>query len=122
MAAETRAPRICSGLSAAGEIEDAVPDDADALEAGHLFAPLGVDSDVDGQRRVGLEQFGCPLGEGDEAFGVGKIGGLEEDSVDEREDGGVGSDADGQGEHNHEGEHPVAEETADGVADFGSHR
>ena len=81
-----------------------------------------VDGDVDGQRRVGLEQLGRPLGEGHEAFGVGKIGGPEEDSVDEGEDGGVGADADGQGEHDHEGEHPVAEQAADGVADFVSHR
>ncbi len=110
------------GLSAAGEIEGAVADDADAFEAGHLFAPLGVDSDVDGQRGIGLEQLGSPLGESHEAFGMGKIGGLEEDSVNEREDGGIGSDADGQREHDHEGEHPVAEEAADGVADFGSHR
>ena len=109
------------GLSAAGEIEDGGLGDADALEAGDLLAPLRVDGDIDGQRGVGLEQLGRPLGEGDEAFGVGKIGGLQEDAVDEGKDGGIGADSHGQGEDDHEGEDPVAEQAAYGVADFVSH-
>ena len=110
------------GLSAAGEIEDGGLGDADAFEAGHLFAPLRVDGDIDGQRGVGLEQLGRPLGEGHEAFGVGKIGGSQEDAVDQGKDGGIGADAHGQGEDDHEGEDPVAEQAADGVADFVAHR
>ena len=109
------------GLSAASEIEGGRPDNADALEAGDPFAPLSVDADVDGQRGVVFEQFGRPLGEDHQAFGVGKIGWLEEDAVDQGKDGGIGADADGEGEDDHEGEDAVAEQAADGVADFGSH-
>ena len=61
------------------------------------------------------------MGEGDEAFGVGEIGRLQEDAVDQGKDGGIGADAHGQGEDDHQGEDPVAEQAADGVADFVSH-
>src|ERR1019366_3547058 len=62
-------------LSAAGEIESLVARDAAALKAGLLFTPLPVDGDVDGQRRVGFEEFRSPLRKGHELLGWGKSGG-----------------------------------------------
>jgi hypothetical protein len=70
------------GLSAAGEIEERGLGDADVFETGDLLAPLRVDGNIDRQRGIGLEQLGCPLGEGDEALGMGEIG-RPQDAVDQ---------------------------------------
>ncbi len=53
----------------------------------------------------------------DHAIGVGIGEGFEEDGVDDGEDGGVGSDAEGEGCDGGEGEGGVGDEDAEGIAE-----
>lgn len=53
---------------------------------------------------------------GYELLGMGKIERAEQDAIDEREHGGGGADAQGQGENGHDGEAGVMKKAAEGMA------
>ena len=106
-------------LSAAGEIESLVARDAAALKAGLLFTPLPVDGDVDGQRRVGFEEFRSPLRKGHELLGWGKSGGWRRTPLTREKMAVLAPIPTARDDH--EGEDPVAEQAADGLTDFGWH-
>ena len=59
---------------------------------------------------------GCDKADGDEARSVAVGERAEEDAIDDREDGGGGSDAEHQGEDDGRGKDRIAPQTAEGVA------
>jgi hypothetical protein len=85
--------RVVSGR---GEAVGVVLDEGDTGEGFGIALPVEEMRGVVGQRAGG--QLGHVFAQHDEAVGTGEGEGLEQDRVDDREDGGDGADAEGQGE------------------------
>ena len=110
------------GLDAFAEKEVCVESGpvADLFEDLVLFLPL---DEVGGRDRVLLDAAsGVAFPESDDAVGFGEGKGFEEDGVDDAEDGGVGADAEGEGEDGDCGEGGVFPELAERVFQVGPHK
>jgi hypothetical protein len=101
-------------LSAPREVHRAVADRGDALEAFYSRRYAGVFGRRD---RSGPEPGSSSRQEGEEAIGLGKRQGLQEDGIEHAEDGGIGPDPEREREHCHGGKARAPRESADGVAD-----
>ena len=99
----------------AGEVEAGTAEvvGGDVLEDFGLFAP-----EIElGRGSAGPGAVGREVHHLDDTVGVGIGEGLEEDGVDDGEDGGVGSDAERDGGDGGEGERRIGDEHAEGVAE-----
>jgi hypothetical protein len=99
----------------AGEVEAGSAEvvGGDVLEDAGLCTPV-----VEfGGGSAGPLPVGLGIEELNDAVGVGIAEGLEEDRIDDGEDGGVGSDAEGESGDGGEGECRVGDEHAEGVAE-----
>ena len=101
-------------LACAGEDEVGVGIERGHLvEGGALRAPVVEVRGGDGEE---LAKGGMSFPEGEEAAGMGVGKRLEEDAVDDSEDGGIGADAEGEREDGDGGEGRILAQAADGVA------
>ena len=107
------------GLAAAGDRHGAAVPEPDVLEDAPLFAIDEVVrrrhvqvGDADARRRVP---------HADEPVGIVERQRLEEHAADDAEDGGVGADAERQGEDGDQREHRRAKQAADNAPGCGSH-
>lgn len=107
------------GFAGVGEVVAPVGEHGRIGEAAD--AGLAVEKIRDGDAGVGQAQQRVGVVNIDEALGAGPGVGLEEDGVDDGEDGGVGADAQGQRGHGHGGEAGGLEERAEGEAEVRKH-
>ena len=111
----TREPLRRSGSPAAGEVEPLIAERGDAGEGVVLIAVAEVISGGEGElRKSGLQ---IALAHDHELLGFVEPQRLEQHGVDHREDGGIGSDSQGQSQHGNAGEPRVATQGAEGVAE-----
>ena len=102
------------GLGESGDGRAAALPHGDVLEDSVFLAV----SEVEVGRHVEIRDIdaGGGVPDGDELFGVGIGEGLEQDAFDHAEDGGIGADAQRQGEQRDGGKNGGMGETAEGLA------